>query len=224
MWLSIWMEGVKRMEPDPSQLCWEIGQEAAGTNWKHGWFLLRIRKNFYCEGNWWMEQVSPRGCGVSLLGRLQNHLDTPKPPEPALGGSAWGGGLDQVASRGPLPHLNCSVMLWVLLPCEKTSLVLCPYFSVWLLNTHSTCLTSWHHAYRTIYTMKSSKQFTCHFTVRFYGCRIKLPLQADWNKSSCLWTDKVKIISSARWVWCCDFQFPSLICRLKHFPVGIVLY
>lgn len=126
--------------------------------------------------------------------------------------------------RSPLPHLNCSVMLWVLLPCEKTSLVLCPYFSVWLLNTHSTCLTSWHHAYRTIYTMKSSKQFTCHFTVRFYGCRIKLPLQADWNKSSCLWTDKVKIISSARWVWCCDFQFPSLICRLKHFPVGIVLY
>lgn len=56
----------------------------------------------------------------------------------------------------------------------------------------------------------------------FNGCRTKPPPWADWRRSSCLRTDRqmeVTIILCAWWVWCSDFQFPSLICGFM-FSIG----
>lgn len=67
--------------------------------------------------------------------------------------------------------------------------------------------------HRTVYLIWSSQQFICHLTVRFYGCRTKLPLQADWNRSSCLWTNRQGndyFICQMGLVLC--FSIPSLNC------------
>ena len=66
-----------------------------------GTFFLNTWKHFvYCERDWALTESSQRGCGVFILGDIQN-LSGHGPGQPALGGPVWTDVLDQTTSTGP---------------------------------------------------------------------------------------------------------------------------
>lgn len=65
----------------------------------------------YCVDSGALAQAAHRGCGGSLLGQLQK-LPGCGLEDPAVGGSAWAGRLDQMTSRGPFqPQPFCDSVL-----------------------------------------------------------------------------------------------------------------
>lgn len=56
---------------------------------------------FFCEDGQTLEQVAQRGCEASTCGAIQSM--TAGPGQPALGGPACAGQLNQMASRGLFP-------------------------------------------------------------------------------------------------------------------------
>ncbi|KAK4830389.1 hypothetical protein QYF61_010900, partial [Mycteria americana] len=83
---------------------------------KHRRFCLAIRRNcFYCEDGQALTQAAMRGCGVSMLGAVEN-LTAHSPEQPVLVDPVLSGvGLDNL--QRPLPHFSqqfCALSLNVL--------------------------------------------------------------------------------------------------------------
>ena len=97
--LNTWREGAKKTEPASLQWCPVTGQEAMGTNWNTGGSAWTSGNTFACAGDQALAQVAQRGCGISILGDIQ---------EPS------GHGYGQVALGGPTwevpSNLNHSVL------------------------------------------------------------------------------------------------------------------
>lgn len=67
---------------------------------------------FHCEGHWTLAQIAQNSGGVFVLGEIQKPSGH-GPEEPALGGHAWAGGLDQLTPRGRCqPQLSSDSELW----------------------------------------------------------------------------------------------------------------
>ena len=87
-----------------------------GHKLKNGKFSLNIKETLcHYEGDQAVPQIAQGGCGVSIVGDTQNSSGHGL-GHPALGGSIWAGGLDQMTSRGPFqPQPFCdSLLLWTL--------------------------------------------------------------------------------------------------------------
>ena len=105
MYINTWREDAKKTEPGSFQWCPVTGNR---HKLKQRRFHLNIREHFSCKGDQALAQVAQRDCAVSHFGDIQ------KPSghgtgQVATGGPAWGGVLDQMTSRGPLPT---STTLW----------------------------------------------------------------------------------------------------------------
>lgn len=95
------MEVVKKTEPGSFQCCLVRGPEAVITNWNMGGSVpISGNTFFYCESDWAVAQVDQGGCGVFILGDIKK-TSWYVPQQPALGGPAWEGGLENVTSRSP---------------------------------------------------------------------------------------------------------------------------
>lgn len=138
-----------------SDMPWCRSDRTRGNEYelKHRKLHLKIRKSFFSrKGDRVLEQVSRRGCGVSILGDNEN-LIRYSPNQPAVPDPAWAGWLDQMISRGacqpqPFCESTCQYLWWsnnVGISCSlKKVPVSNPFDTVGLLSLYyckPACLT-----------------------------------------------------------------------------------
>lgn len=98
--ISIWREGIKIAESDPSRWCSATGKEATCTNWN-------TRESLWTSGSTFFLLWGRLSPGTGCLERLWSLEDTQKPSgfsprQLGLGGSAWARVMSQMASSSPI--------------------------------------------------------------------------------------------------------------------------
>lgn len=116
-----------------------LGQRSptrANGSWK---FFFKQKKHiFYSEGDQTQKEVAQRGCGISILGGIQNLTGHyPRPLAPA--DCAWAGGLDKTISMGAFPPQQAfdSVILMAWLLCSLAFIASFVSPSVSFVHLHS---------------------------------------------------------------------------------------